>query len=354
MSNTRIITEKDRWKSTLSLHKITDVYFQYEYVKSMSDHLNAKPILIDYSRGNGGFLYSLLVQDIANDPRFAELIPQNVFFDAETPYGYGGPCFYGDMRIDEKTIDECRGEIKSVLAEQGIVSQFIRFYPLMFREEFSTMIVDRFGTYKKTIYMDLKDEETIISNLDSQYRRKIRKAKEAGVTIECDKGEMISDFIRLYDMTMSMHDAEDMYYFGENYYKSLMTDFRDNFVVFYARLDGRIVGSSIFLYDDNYMHYHLGGRDIEAPSVPFENLLMVEAAKWGSNHKKEKLHIGGGLSDGDSLFQYKKKFNRNGMLPFYIGRTIVDKEKYTKLLTLRTENDKSFDPENRFYIQYRF
>ena len=240
------------------------------------------------------------------------------------------------------------------MCELGIITQFIRFYPLMFVEGKSTIITDRFGTYKSTIYMDLENADTVMLNLDSQYRRKVRKAIAAGVSIEHDKGDQIEHFVRLYNMTMKMHNADGMYFFGEEYYDSLIRDFYNNLEVFYARIGERIVGASIFLYDEEFMHFHLGGRDVEVSSVPFENLLMVEAAKWGVNRGIKKLHIGGGLSDEDSLYQYKKKFNRSGVLPFYIGRSIFDENKYTELMTLRADSDKYFDPNNRFYIQYRF
>lgn len=354
MLELELIDEKNKWKQILQQYQITDVYFQYEYVDPMARHLNAEPLLVEYISDDGGFIYSLLIMDVAMDPKFRNLIPEKTYFDAETPYGYGGPCFFGDMHFDDKGIQECQNLLREKLRRRGVISQFVRYYPFMFQEGKSTIITDRFGTYKSTIYMDLTDEETIMSNLDPQYRRKVRKAVEAGVKIEHDKGRNIEEFIRLYNMTMEMHAADDMYFFDADYYDRLINGFGDHFEVFYARLNDKIVGASIFLYDSEYMHFHLGGRDIEAPNIPFENLLMVEAAKWGSKRNIKKLHIGGGLSEGDSLFQYKKKFNRSGMLPFYIGRMIFDDGKYKKLMQIREAHDENFDRDNAFYIQYRF
>ena len=350
----KIITGKTAWKSAVESHGITDVYFQYEYVAPMATHFDAEPILIDYCDDNGGFVYALLVMDIAKDKKFKGLLPEKTWFDAETPYGYGGHCFYGKMKFDNDSVFQCRRLLREALAGRGIITQFIRFYPLMFKEGKSSLIVDKYDTYKSTIYMDTKDEETILANLDSQYRRKIRKAREAGVEILYDKGENVQEFIRLYNMTMNKHNAEDLYYFTIDYYKRLLKGFNNNIEIFYAIYNGVVVGASIFIYDKENMHFHLGGRDFLAPNIHFENLLMVEAAKWGAKHRIRKLHIGGGLTEGDSLFQYKKKFNRSGILPFYIGRTIVDEVKYNELINLRKNNDPNFDPNNKFYIQYRF
>lgn len=350
----KIITEKTAWKSAVESHGITDVYFQYEYVAPMATHFDAEPILIDYCDDNGGFVYALLVMDIAKDKKFKGLLPEKTWFDAETPYGYGGPCFYGMMKLDNDSVFRCKNLINEALVSKGIITQFIRFYPLMFEDKKSTLIVDEFDTYKSTVYMELTNEAIIMSNLDSKYRWEIKKAQKYGVHILHDKGENVQDFIRLYEATMDMHKAEKIYYFNKGYYRSMLDNFKNNIEIFYAFIDNNIVGAAIFMYDKQFMHYHLAGRDIYAPNIGFEKLLLVEAAKWGSGQGIKKLHVGGGVTEGDSLFQYKKKFNRSGILPFYIGRTIVDEAKYNELINLRKNNDPNFDPNNKFYIQYRF
>ena len=349
----KLIKEKTKWKQLLSNKDITDVYYQYEYAFSIANHLHGVPILLNYGNDEGGFIYVLIVQDIALDIKFQGVIPNGEFYDAESPYGYGGPLFYGNFEITEEITADFQSNLKRICKGEGIITQFIRFYPLLF-ERRSTMIVDRIGTYKGTIYMDTSEKDRVTAQLDSQYRRKIRKATEAGVRIVTDHGEKISDFIHLYNATMEMHQADDFYFFPKEYYEYLICHFQDHLILFYAYLDDKAIGASLYLYDQKYMHFHLGGRDVNAPNVPFENYIMVEAAKWANGHGIQKLHLGGGLSEQDSLFQYKKKFNRAGILPFYIGRTIFDEEKYIQLMKVRLETDSSFHENNTFYIQYRY
>ncbi len=354
MARLELVSDERLWKNILHELEVTDIYYQYEYVKSMAVHLCARPILVNYVSEGGGLVYSLLIRDIASDLKFKELISKNTYYDSETPYGYGGPIFYGDFREILLEKEKCRNEIRDGLNEIGIITQFIRFNPLLFDEKTSTVIVEEYGTYKNTVFIDLLNEETIFSNMDSQYRRKVRKAKEAGVIIRHDNGEDINEFIRLYNMTMKKHNAEEMYFFEKSYYQFLISEFGKNLEVFYAVYNDRVIGASIFLHDKKYMHFHLGGRDINGPNIPFENLLMIEAAIWGMKNGMKKLHIGGGLSDGDSLYQYKVKYNRSGIIPFFIGRSVFDKEKYDYLMRVRLQADNTFDSRNKYYIQYRF
>lgn len=349
----QFIKEKTEWKKLLSNKGITDVYYQYEYVSPISNHLNGVPVLIHYGNDDSGFIYAIIIQDIALDQKFQGVIPKGIFYDAESPYGYGGPIFYGDFEVTEAITADFQSNLKKLCREEGLITQFIRFYPLLF-EKRSAIIADRMGTYKSTIYMDTSDKDRVTAQLDSQYRRKIRKATEAGVKIVTDQGERIDEFIRLYHATMEMHQADDFYFFPKEYYEYLIRNFKDHLILFYAYLDDKVVGASLYLYDQKYMHFHLGGRDVHAPNVPFENLIMVEAAKWANEHGMQKLHLGGGLSEQDSLFGYKKKFNRAGMLPFYIGRSIFDEEKYAQLMRVRAETDSGFCEDNAFYIQYRY
>lgn len=349
----KLIWDEKEWKKILIKHDITDVYYQYEYAVSMARHFESEPLLVCFGDDSGGFLYVLLIMDISKEDVFRGSIPAQTYYDAETPYGYGGPYFWGNHQWAKEDGVLFRDQMRKECKKRGIITQFIRYYPFVFDEEKSTLIADKFETYKSTVYMELSDADSIDRQLDSKYRGMARKAAESGVVIKWDKGESLNDFLRLYSMTMDMHKANKMYYFQREYYEYLMENFLDNLVFFYAYFQGKVVGSSLFLYDKDYMHYHLSGRDINAPQIPFERLLMVEAARWGCKRGIRKLHLGGGMSNEDSLFQYKKRFNRNGIMPFYIGRTIFDEEKYEELKLLRKQNDDSFDMENTFYIAYR-
>lgn len=55
----------------------------------------------------------------------------------------------------------------------------------------------------------------------------------------------------------------------------------------------------------------------------------------------------------DTLFGFKKQFNKNGRAPFWVGRTIFDPDAYHDLVMLRKKLNPEFDENNGFMIQYR-
>lgn len=106
-------------------------------------------------------------------------------------------------------------------------------------------------------------------------------------------------------------------------------------------------------YNDDYMHYHLAGTHTEFRKYSPGNLLLYEAACWASEKGIKQFHLGGGIVENDSLFGFKKQFNKNDRLPFYIGRTIFDNNKYEYLMSVRKEHDHAFHADNSRMIQYR-
>ena len=152
---------------------------------------------------------------------------------------------------------------------------------------------------------------------------------------------------------MDNHDAENYFYFEKEYFEYLKKSLSENIVFFYSKFEGKIIGSAIFLYNNNSMHYHLSGTLFEYRKLASTNLLIFEAAKWANSHGINKLHLGGGLRDNDSLFGFKKQFNKKGYLDFTIGRMIFDTELYNDILMQREKIDEKFDKNNPFLIQYR-
>ena len=340
----------DLWDSIVRSFPNWDVYYLCGYARSLEIHEKSRALLIDFSFGSERLCYPVMEKDIADSAAFQGCLPHNIWFDRETPYGYGGPL--AEMPLSEAAQQVFLERLTAICRERRVVTQFLRFHPLLQNQTVLGNAVQH-KTLKKTIFMDLSDEENLFQQLDSKNRNMIRKAQKSGVTIFTDHGEHVSDFLDIYRETMERAHAESYYYFEPEYYKALQDTLGSNVLFFYALLKEQIIAASIFLYNDRSMHYHLSGGKTAFRRFAPTNLLIYEAARWGAQHGIEYLHLGGGIDSKDSLFDFKKQFNRNGEIPFYIGRTILNHPAYQKLLQIRQAGDFRFQPSPSFYIQYR-
>jgi len=168
--------------------------------------------------------------------------------------------------------------------------------------------------------------------------------------------EAQSYLTRLYLCTtkqwiMTVHQATII--FKKDFYNSILEDLKYNSLIFYAVFEDRIISMSIILFANKQMHYHLSATDREYRNLAPTNLLLYEAACWGIENGYKTFHLGGGLgSREDSLYQFKKGFNKNSSTYFCIGKKIFDKEKYDELIKIRKQ-DPYFDENKLFFPLYR-
>ena len=337
------------WNDCVKSFENWDIYYLYEYAYSFMLHGDGDIFLIYFENGEERFCYVVMQQDIAAFNKFEGKLEKGKLFDWETPYGYGGPLT--DMTISTETQKLFMKEISSYCKESNVVSQFVRFHPLLdnhmtLPEVFETRYL------RDTIYIDTSDKELIMSNMDSKNRNMVRKAKKSNVVVVRKDINEIDDFISMYNETMKKNEAEEYYIFDRKYFDYL-TALKENAGIFYAVYDGQPISGAIMYYNANYMHYHLAGSNTEYRKYAPNNLLLYEAACWACEHGIKKLHLGGGMSSDDSLFGFKKQFNLHGRCSFVVGRTIFNLEGYNKLLQIRKQINSEFDINNEFMIQYR-
>ena len=338
------------WNGLVKTFHNWDTYYLYEYARSFEIHGDGVPLLFSYEDKYCRFCYVVMKKDIALDNSFSSVLSKDRYFDLETPYGYGGPLT--DYRcIPEESQKLFLQELKRFCHKEGIVSQFLRFHPLLENYDcLSGIIENRY--LRDTIYIDTSDRSIIFQNMDSKNRNMVRKAEKAGVTIVRRPISEYIDFLNMYNETMARDCADNYYIFSEEYFQSLGS-LKDNCYIFYAMLDGMPISGAILMSTDRMMHYHLAGSYTEFRNVSPGNLLLYEAANWACDNGIQRFHLGGGLAPDDNLFKFKKKFNKKGRTKFVVGRTIFDEVAYNKLLDVRAMQDSSFDRNNNFMIQYR-
>ncbi len=346
----RFVRDREEWNRLVKGFPDWDVYYLYEYARSLEIHGEGMPVLLYWKGTKMELCYVIMLQDIAGFGGFFGSLVEKEYFDMTTPYGYGGPLVKGE--ISEGELSRFVKDLTEECNKRKIVSQFFRFDPFVGQQDaFFEMFEAR--SLKNTVYMDLESEDIIWGNMDPKNRNMVRKARKNGVQIFSDSGEHLEEFIGIYNETMQRNRAEEFYYFGRDYFEYLQQEFSDHMVYFYAVYEQMIISASMFFYNSQFMHYHLSGTLWEYKKLASVNLLLHEAALWGSRRGIRKLHLGGGMEKDDSLYGFKKQFNRNGALPFTIGRTVFDQNAFQELVRKRAQADPAFDANKPFLIQYR-
>lgn len=323
------LDDGNKWDEIVKSFPNYDVYYLSGYVKAFKIHGDGNPVLLYYSNDTEErAICVLMLRDVAMDPLFKDKIPEGKYFDAVTPYGYGGFIFDGKVNTENLA-----SEFRQCLKELRVNSVFFRFHPVLDNANENDGIVDVIPL-GKTIAMDLVSPEIIWENIISKNRNMIRKAEKSGVEIHHSSDpKLFSVFKEIYDGTMRGDNAEEYYFFEDKFYESIANDLVGNYEIFYATHEDRIISIAIMIFANNRMHYHLSGSLREFRPLAPSNLLLYKAALWGHEQGYKTFHLGGGVGSGeDPLYKFKAAFNRNSDYRFAIGKSIIDSVDYNYLL----------------------
>ena len=336
------IEQAQKWNEIVKSFSDYDVYYLSGYVKAFEIHGDGNPYLLYYEENGIRAIYVFMKRttDISG------------IFDAITPYGYGGVLFEGD--ITKNNLNIFWKAYTDTMLKMSIINNFVRYHPILSNalpmKNISSVI-----DLGKTIAIDLTSPEIIWENIHSKNRNMIRKAEKNGIEIHHGKGMRLFPYFRmLYDETMKKNNAERYYFFEDAFYESIHNDLKDNYEIFWATYDKRIVAVSIVIFANDRLNYHLSGSDPAYRNLAPSNLLLYKSALWGYEQGMKTFHLGGGIgSDEDNLFKFKKAFNKKNDYQFSIGKEIFDQEKYDELVKLRIASDPNFNKESNFFPLYR-
>ncbi len=337
------LEQTEQWDAIVRSFKEYDTYWLSGYVKAFQIHGDGDPLLVYYEDEKIRGINVVMKRDIAIDERFTVKIPEGEFFDVATPYGYGG------WIIEGEETKELFASYENWCRENSIISEFVRFHPMLKNDEAceSFYEVIRLG---EVVHMDLSSPAVIWENIISKNRNVIRKAVKNNVKIYNGRfPEIYETFRSIYNGTMDKDHAEVYYYFGKEFYQSVLEDLPNNAQVFFAEKEGKVIAASIILTANGRINYHLSGSLREYSSLAPTNLLLYKVALWGYENGFKTLYLGGGVGSGeDGLFKFKRAFYKGELNRFHIGKKIFDEEKYEKMLSLREDLG-----ESNYFPKYR-
>lgn len=336
------LEQAERWDSIVRSFLAYDIYWFSGYVKAFFAHGDGEPLLIHYEGKNTRGINVVMKRDVSESQFFTGIIPENQYYDFATPYGYGGWIIEG---TETHALFE---EYEDWIHREGVISEFVRFHPMV---ENHTWCRDEYEIVQlgEVVHVNLSSPEAIWDNFTSKNRNMVRKAIKNDIRIYNGRyPEIYNTFREIYNATMDKDEAERYYYFDEAFYKSLLEDLPNNAQVFYAMKDEKVIAASIILTANGRMNYHLSGSVSEYGSLAPSNLLLYKAALWGNANGCRTFYLGGGVGSGeDSLFRFKRAFNKGELNHFFIGKKIFNQEKYDYLVNMRGDTQSDFFPKYR-------
>jgi Acetyltransferase (GNAT) domain len=178
-------------------------------------------------------------------------------------------------------------------------------------------------------------------------RNRINRNRRDGYTVELVAGPQASagqraGFLAAYEQTMRRAAAAERYFFGAAYFERILESDRAWLALALAP-GGDVAAASLTVRSDGFLHYYLSGSaDAHLRASPMKNLLaaLIElAAEQGL-----PLNLGGGLSGGDALEEFKRGF-ANREQPWRVSEIVCDREAYDRLSAGR--------PSTGFFPKYR-
>jgi hypothetical protein len=231
--------------------------------------------------------------------------------DLSTPYGYGGPFFFGDGRVAPAFWAAYEAWARGM----GTVSEFVRFhlFPDALLGSYPGERVCRMSNVVREL--DLSPEE-MWRNFDYKVRKNVQRARRSGIEIVHDpEGLRIGDFLRIYLATMERRHAGSGYFFPTGFFRQIQNRLPGCHTFFHALLDGTVVASELVLLSPDHAYSFLGGTDERSFSHRPNDLLKVAIMDWCRETGRRAFVLGGGYQPADGIFRYKLAFAPAGLMP---------------------------------------
>jgi hypothetical protein len=322
------------WLAHWSSWPEREVYAHPGYV-SLDEDEHTRALAAGWRSDEGCVLYPFLLRDLRGEPFGVDAA------DVVTPYGYGGAFFWGRDR--DAVAREFWPAFDAWAAERRVVSEFVRF--ALFEDELLPYPGEREQRLVNVVRDLAPSVDALWMDCEHKVRKNVKKARRAGVTIEFDvAGARLDDFLRLYLHTLERREAPARYRFPRAFFERLP----DGLCVYVHALHGdEVVSSELVLLSEHNAYSFLGGTDSDAFELRPNDLLKWELIRWAKDAGKHRFVLGGGHRPDDGIFKYKRSFAPHGLVPFSVGRRVLQPQLYRELVENAHAGDSDFFPAYR-------
>jgi len=253
------------------------------------------------------------------------MVGDEKYYDLITPYGYSGYHFK-----DEKTFEQFILLFRSEAKKKNYLTEVVRQNPYLsikLKKYDSILSRPTFGiVLKKYQKFDNYLEDTSKCN-----QRAYRNGCKKNLVFKMNNysKEDLEHFIDIYEINMIHLKSKPYYYFNKDYYEKLY-NLKNNVLFANVYIGDKLISSCMILRFNKMLHYHIGGSLLEYRNYNPNNYLHCKVIEYGIKYQYELYHLGGGITDNDSLSYFKKRISNN-IYEYIIYKNILNQEVYNKL-----------------------
>ncbi|MFD0621035.1 lipid II:glycine glycyltransferase FemX [Paenibacillus sp. GCM10027629] len=355
MNNVEVLSleQAERWDEWVYQTEHPDVYWLSGYCALYEANQEGKAQLFVYKDESGFVLYPFLLREVYTLPYLQALRQDSdpKLYDIITPYGYGGPiCSLGERQDRVALVSAFAHAFQQYCQQHCIISEFVRFSPFIENEKDYPAVDPIFLRNTISIPID-REVDVIMSRFTAHNRNRLRTSLKANLKYRVVDSSNIETFIAMYHQTMNRKDAQAYYFFPASYFHQMFQTLEDKITILEVyNEEGVVVSTALFIHMGKSVHYHLGASDPAYLHVSPNNAMMYYAAIHFKEQGYSFIHLGGGYAGNDSLYRFKKGFNRDEPCNYYVGMKIRHEYWYRELerrLNLQSTDQVSYFPSYR-------
>ncbi|TAI48564.1 GNAT family N-acetyltransferase [Flagellimonas allohymeniacidonis] len=244
------------------------------------------------------------------------------YFDVVSPYGYAGPAL--KQCVTESNLEDFWKKLDDWYVNNNVISEFIRFSLNGNYRGYNGQLVHTLNNVSGTIQNEDVMWTSFKPKVRNNYRRAVNNDLDFKLYHQNITKDQIEIFYSIYTSTMKRNQAKDNYFFEIGYFENFINKNPEKCLLALVYKDDVAISTELVLIYGQTLYSFLGGTRSDYFHTRPNDFLKINVMKWAVQNGMENYVLGGGRSDKDSLYQYKKSFfPKQEDVVFYTGRKIV-------------------------------